>query len=230
MIQAVQLTATKREKAGKGASRAVRRSGFVPAVVYGDKLAPEMISIEEKVLVAEMGKKGIWTRQYEINVDGKDKHLVLCQDIQKHPVSGRPIHADFLRISKSSILTLDIPLQFVGTDVAPGLKKGGVLNVIHRTIEVKCKADNVPENFVIDLSKAEIGTSFSASEIQMAEGVQLASHEDFVVVTIVTPQEDTADTQPAAAAAEAAPAADTKAADTKAADAKAADAKQEEKK
>lgn len=211
MIQAVQLSATKREKAGKGASRAVRRSGFVPAVVYGDKLPPEMISIEEKFLVAEMAKKGIWTRQYEINVDGKDKHLVLCQDIQKHPVSNRPIHADFLRISKNSILTLDIPLQFVGTEVAPGLKKGGVLNVIHRTISVKCKADNIPTSFTIDLSKAEIGTSFSASEIKMADGVKLAAHEDFVVVTIVTPQEDTADTRPAAAtteAAAAAPAAD----------------------
>ena len=227
MIQAVQLSATKREKAGKGASRAVRRSGFVPAVVYGDKLAPEMISIEEKVLVAEMAKKGIWTRQYEINVDGKDKHLVLCQDIQKHPVSNRPIHADFLRISKNSILTLDIPLQFVGTDVAPGLKKGGVLNIIHRTIEVKCRADNIPESFTIDLSKAEIGTSFSASEIKMDEGIKLASHEDFVVVTIVTPQEDTADTRPQAAAAttEATPAADAKAGD-----AKATETKQEEKK
>ena len=151
----------------------------------------------------------------------------LCQDIQKHPVSGRPIHADFLRISKNSILTLDIPLQFIGTDVAPGLKKGGVLNIIHRTIEVKCKADNVPENFVIDLSKAEIGTSFSASEIEMADGIQLASHEDFVVVTIVTPQEDTADTRPATTAtAEAA----APAADAKAAEAKAGEAKQEEKK
>ena len=213
MIQAVQLSATKREKAGKGASRAVRRSGFVPAVVYGDKLAPEMISIEEKFLVAEMAKKGIWTRQFEINVDGKDKHLVLCQDIQKHPVSNRPIHADFLRISKNSILTLDIPLQFLGTDVAPGLKKGGVLNVIHRTIEVKCKADNIPESFTIDLSKAEIGTSISASEIKLADGVKLAAHEAFVVVTIVTPQEDVVDTRPAAAAtateaAAAAPAAD----------------------
>ena len=200
MIKAVQLSATKREKAGKGASRAVRRSGFIPAVVYGDKLSPEMISIEEKVLVAEMAKKGIWTRQYEINVDGKDKHLVLCQDIQKHPVSNRPIHADFLRISKNSVLTLDIPLQFVGTEVAPGLKKGGVLNVIHRTIEVKCKPDNIPESFTIDLSKAEIGTSFSAAEIKMADGVKLAAHEDFVVVTIVTPQEEVADTRPQAAA------------------------------
>ena len=175
-----------------------------------------MISIEEKFLVAEMNKKGIWTRQYEINVDGKDKHLVLCQDIQKHPVSNRPIHADFLRISKNSILTLDIPLQFVGTEV----------NVIHRTIEVKCKADNIPESFTIDLSKAEIGTSFSASEIKMADGVKLAAHEDFVVVTIVTPQDEVADTRPVQAAA----AATTEAAAAPAADAKAEEAKAEEKK
>ena len=220
-MQAVQLSATKREKAGKGASRAVRRSGFIPAVVYGDKLAPEMISIEEKVLVAEMAKKGLWTRQYEINVDGKDKHLVLCQDIQKHPVSNRPIHADFLRISKNSILVLDIPVQFTGTEVAPGLKKGGVLNVIHRTIQVKCKPDNIPESFTIDLSQAEIGTSFSASSIKLADGVQLAAHDDFVVVTIVTPQEEVVETRPAAAAAtEAAPAAEAAATEAKAEEAK----------
>ncbi len=105
---AEQIKATKREKAGKGASRAIRLKGSIPAVIYGDKKAPEMISLEEKVLVAEMNKKGLWTRQYEILVDGT-KHLVLCQDIQKHPVSNRPIHADFLRISKNSVLTMDIP-------------------------------------------------------------------------------------------------------------------------
>ena len=103
-MNTVSLNAIKREKAGKGASRAIRLKGYIPAVIYGDKLAPEMISIEEKFMVAEMNKKGIWTRQYEIVVDGKEKHLVLCQDIQKHPVSNRPIHADFLRISKTALL------------------------------------------------------------------------------------------------------------------------------
>ena len=224
---AEQIKATKREKAGKGASRAIRLKGSIPAVIYGDKKAPEMISIEEKVLVAEMSKKGLWTRQQEIVVDG-DKNLVLCQDIQKHPVSNRPIHADFLRISKDSVLTMDIPLHFIGEDVCPGIKKGGVLNIVHRTLEVKCKADAIPEEFTVDLSSGEIGDSFEAFAVQLPAGVKLTAQEDFTVATIVTPQEEVKEEAPAQAAA---PAADAAAA-APAADAEAApaDEKKEEKK
>lgn len=209
-MQAVKLNATKREKAGKGASRASRRAGFVPAVIYGDKKEPVIIALEEKVLVAEMAKKGLWTRQYEITADGESFH-VLCQDIQKHPVSSRPIHADFLRISKNSVLTLDIPLEFINEATAPGIKKGGVLNIVHRTVEVKCTPDNIPESFVIDLGTAEIGDSFVASSIQLPKGVSLTSTEDFTVATIVTasmeeetPTAAAADTTAAAATADAA--------------------------
>ena len=221
---AEQIKATKREKAGKGASRAIRLKGSIPAVIYGDKKAPEMISLEEKVLVAEMNKKGLWTRQYEIEVDGK-KHLVLCQDIQKHPVSNRPVHADFLRISKDSVLTMDIPLHFVGEEVCPGIKKGGVLNIVHRTLEVKCKADAIPEEFIVDLSTAEIGDSMDAFAIKLPEGVKLTAQEDFTVATIVTAQEEVKEEAPAAAAA--APAADAAA---PAAEAALAEEKKEEKK
>ncbi len=203
---AEQIKATKREKAGKGASRAIRLQGSIPAVIYGDKKAPEMISLEEKVLVAEMNKKGLWTRQYEIDVDGK-KHLVLCQDIQKHPVSNRPIHADFLRISKDSVLTMDIPLHFIGEDVCPGIKKGGVLNIVHRTLEVKCKADAIPEEFIVDLSTGEIGDSFDAFAIQLPADVKLTAQEDFTVATIVTAQEEVKEEAPAQTAAPAADAA-----------------------
>ncbi len=206
---AEQIKATKREKAGKGASRAIRLQGSIPAVIYGDKKAPEMISVEEKVMVAEMNKKGIWTRQYEILLDDGSKHLVLCQDIQKHPVSNRPIHADFLRISADSVLTMNIPLHFTGEDVCPGIKKGGVLNIVHRTVEVKCKANAIPTEFVVDLSEAEVGTSFDAFALQLPEGVVLTAQEDFTVATIVTAQEEVAEEGAAAAAAEA-PAAETK--------------------
>ena len=184
-MKATQLNAVKREKAGKGASRANRRAGLVPAVIYGDKKAPVMIALEEKVLVAEMNKKGLWTRQYEIIADGESFH-VLCQDIQKHPVSDRPIHVDFLRISKNAVLTLDIPVSFANETTAPGLKKGGILNIVHRTIEVKCTPDNIPEAFVIDLATAEIGASIVASSIQLPAGVELTSAEDFTIATIVT--------------------------------------------
>lgn len=182
-MKATQLNATKREKAGKGASRAIRREGLIPAVIYGDKKEPLAIALEEKVLVAEMGKAGIWTRQYEINVDGQ-KHHVLCQDIQKHPVSNRPVHADFLRISKTAELTLDVPVRFENEETCPGIKLGGVLNVVHRTLEVKCTADNIPEAFVVDLAKVEMGASITAFSIQMPKGVKLTATEDFTVATI----------------------------------------------
>lgn len=201
-MKSTQLNATKRNKAGKGASRANRRAGLIPAVIYGDKKPPVMIALEEKVLVAEMAKKGLWTRQYEISADGEN-FLVLCQDIQKHPVSSRPVHADFLRISKNSVLTLDIPVEFTGEATAPGIKKGGVLNIVHRTVEIKCTPDNIPESFVIDLSTAEIGDSFLASSIKLPNGVKLTNTEDFTVATIVTPtqEEEVAPTAPAADAA-----------------------------
>lgn len=182
-MKATQLTATKREKAGKGASRAIRREGLIPAVIYGDKKEPLAIALEEKVLVAEMGKAGIWTRQYEISVDGQ-KHHVLCQDIQKHPVSNRPVHADFLRISKTAELTLDVPVRFENEETCPGIKLGGVLNVVHRTLEVKCTADNIPEAFIVDLAKVEMGASITAFSIQMPKGVKLTATEDFTVATI----------------------------------------------
>ncbi|MBQ9090505.1 MAG: 50S ribosomal protein L25/general stress protein Ctc [Alphaproteobacteria bacterium] len=186
-MQVSQLNAVKREKAGKGASRAKRREGFVPAVIYGDKKEPLIIALEEKVIVAEMAKKGLWTRQFNIVVDGQNNH-VLCQDIQKHPVSSRPMHVDFLRISKDAELTLDIPVRFENEATCPGIKLGGILNVVHRTLEAKCKADNIPEAFVIDLSKVEMGTSITAFSIELPAGVKLAATEDFTVATIVASQ------------------------------------------
>lgn len=183
-MKAIQLNATKREKAGKGASRAIRRTGDVPAVIYGEKQAPVMISLPEKVIVAQMAQPGIWTRQFDINVDGQ-RHHVLCQDIQKHPVSNRPIHADFLRISKNAVLTLDVPVHYQNEEIAPGIKMGGVLNIVHRTIEVKCKADNMPEALVVDLTNAEMGDSIMASAIALPAGVELTEDEDFTIATIV---------------------------------------------
>ncbi len=199
-MKITQLDAVKREKAGKGASRAKRREGFIPAVIYGDKKEPLIIALEEKVVVAEMNKKGLWTRQFNVVVDGQNNH-VLCQDIQKHPVSSRPMHVDFLRISENAEMTLDIPVQFINEATAPGIKLGGLLNIVHRTLEAKCKADNIPEAFVIDLAKAELNTSITAFSIEMPKGVKLTATEDFTVATIVSSQmAETADDKNAAAA------------------------------
>lgn len=211
-MKATQLNATKREKAGKGASRACRRAGEVPAVIYGDKQAPVLISLPEKLVVAQMNTKGLWTRQFEIAVDGTSYHC-LCQDIQKHPVSDKPIHVDFLRIAKNAVLTLDIPLEFINEEISPAVKFGGVLNIVHRTVEVKCSALNIPDSFQVDLSKVEMGDSILASSLVLPEGVKLTAEEDFTIATIVAPTEEVEETPAAAeaapaAAGEAAPAAD----------------------
>jgi len=187
-MKATQLIATKREKAGKGASRACRRAGDVPAVIYGDKQAPVLISLPVKVIVAQM-TKGLWTRQFEISVDGTSYHC-LCQDIQKHPVSDMPMHVDFLRIAKNALLTLDIPVQFINEEISPAVKFGGVLNIVHRTVEVKCSATNIPDSFIVDLSKVEMGDSVLASSLSLPEGVKLTAEEDFTVATIVAPTEE----------------------------------------
>jgi len=214
-MEQVKLKAQKRERTGKGASRANRRAGLVPAVIYGDKSAPVAIALEEKVLVAQMGIKGIWTRQFSIDVDGKN-YVTLCQDIQKHPVSDRPIHADFLHITKSSVLTMDIPLEFINEDKCPGIKLGGILNIVHRTIAIRCKADQIPTSFTIDLASANLGDSITSKVIPLPAGVTFvhAEEEDFTLATIVQPTQETAEEAPAAEApaeAAAAPAAEKKA-------------------
>lgn len=202
MVKVIEINGVKREKAGKGAARAVRRTGYIPAVIYGDKKAPEMFNMEEKILVGLLDKPGFWTHQFEINVDGQ-KTRTLCQDVQFDRLSDRPIHADFLRISKDAVLTMEIPLHFENEETALGIKDGGVLNVVHRSIEVLCSADNIPEKFVLDIGQMQMGESKVASDIELPKGVQFAHAEeaDMTVVTIVEPIKEEA----ASAAEEAAP-------------------------
>lgn len=188
MVKVIEINGVKREKAGKGASRAIRRTGYIPAVIYGDKKAPEMFNMEEKILVGLLDKPGFWTHQFEINVDGT-KTRTLCQDVQFDRLSDRPIHADFLRIAKNAVLTMEIPLHFANEETAPGIKAGGVLNVVHRSIEVLCSADNIPEKLVLDIGQMQMGESKIANDIALPSGVKFAHPEEaeMTVVTIVEP-------------------------------------------
>ena len=191
MVKLIELTATAREQAGKGASRAIRKTGIIPAVIYGDKKTPVLIGIEEKVIVAQMNKPGFWTHQFEIDVDG-EKIRTLCQDVQFHPVTDRPLHADFLRIAKDAELEMEIPLHVVGEDVCPGIKNRGVLNLVHRFIVVKCSPDNIPEKLELDISKLNIGEALTTSAIALPTGVQLADAEEVTVLTIAGQEADEA--------------------------------------
>ncbi|MCP4394198.1 MAG: 50S ribosomal protein L25/general stress protein Ctc [Alphaproteobacteria bacterium] len=182
-----------RERAGKGASRSVRRQGMIPGVIYGDKKNPVIFSIDPKVLNAEMHKAGFWTRQFEINVDGK-KHKVMCQDIQVDPVSDKVMHIDFIRINKNKELHLNVPIRVINNDISVGLKRGGVLNIVRREIEVICKVISIPDVFEIDISEMDIGDSVHMSEITLSEGVRLSIIDrDPTVIAITAPK--TAETE-----------------------------------
>ena len=194
MVNIIEIKAVKREKAGKGASRAARRTGYIPAVIYGDKKAPVLFNMEEKVMVALLNKAGFWTHQFEIDVDG-EKIRTVCQDVQFHPVSDRPIHADFLRISKNASLTMEIPVHFEGEDKARGIKDGGVLNIVHRSLEVICSADNIPEKFVLDISDMNMGDSKTTKDIQLPTGCKLTNTEEMTIVTIAEPAREKTETE-----------------------------------
>ncbi|SBW03834.1 50S ribosomal protein L25 [uncultured Alphaproteobacteria bacterium] len=185
-MKSTTLTAAKRERAGKGAARAVRNQGLVPGVIYGDKQPPVLFSIDPRQLLAQMARPGFWTHQFEIDVDG-EKTLTMCQDLQVHPVSDRPIHVDFLRITADSTVEVDVPVKFVNEERSPGIKRGGVLNVVRHEIEVVCKADAIPEVLIADLTGLDVGDSLHISAIALPNGVKPTIDRDFTVATIVAP-------------------------------------------
>ena len=208
MSKSTLLNVKKRERAGKGAARAERRAGLIPGVIYGDKKPPVLISIDPKLLNKEMNIHGFWTRQFEIDVEG-NTYRTMCQDVQMHPVTDRPEHVDFLRISKEAMLTVEVPVHFINETSCPGIKLGGVLNVVRRFVEVHCKADDIPEGFTFDLAGRAIGEAVKISAIKLPKGVTpTITDRDFTIATIAAPSsvKDDAVGATEGEAAEAAPA------------------------
>ena len=181
------LTATAREKVGKGSAREARRQGNIPAVIYGDKKSPIPIILEQKILVRHLGTGGFFNTLFDIDING-ELSRVLPRDVQLHPVTDVPEHVDFLRVSASTKISVEVPVEFIGDDVSPGIKGGGVLNVVRYTVEVSCTPDLIPNNLVIDLSNSEIGDSLHISTVDLPEGVTpTISDRDFTIATIVAP-------------------------------------------
>lgn len=181
------LAVEPRERAGKGSSRAARRAGRIPAVIYGDKKAPEMITIARNELVRLMQRGTFLTSLFEIELDGK-KQRVLPRDLQLDPVYDNPLHVDFLRLSKGATVVIEVPVQFTGEDECPGLKRGGVLNVVRHTIECTCPAESIPDRLEVSLIGLEINDSIHISSIAMPEGVEpTIADRDFTVATVVAP-------------------------------------------
>ena len=187
MSEQLTLPAEARDRAGKGASRALRRDGRVPAVIYGDKKQPLSVHVEEKLLAKMLSTGHFMNTVVMIDAGGKT-HRTLPKDVQFHPVSSRPIHVDFLRIGEHSTVTVAIPVRFDNEEASPGLKRGGVLNVVQHDIELVCDASHIPDELHIDLTGLDIGDSIHISEVTLPKGAKSAIEDrDFTVATVVAP-------------------------------------------
>ena len=181
------LTANAREKVGKGSAREARRQGNIPAVIYGDKKSPIPIVVEQKILVRYLSTGGFFNTLFDIDING-ELNRVLPRDVQLHPVTDVPEHVDFLRVSATTKISVEVPVEFIGDDVSPGIKSGGVLNVVRYSVEVSCTPDLIPNTLLLDLSSAEIGDSLHISAVNLPEGVTpTISDRDFTIATIVAP-------------------------------------------
>ena len=182
--QSRELKATARPHAGKGAARQARREGKVPAVIYGDGKPPETIALDYTELWKQVLKGHFTSTVFEVVV-GAEKNRVIPRDVQVDPVKDQPIHVDFLRIGKDGRIRVAVPVRFINEALSPGLKRGGVLNIVRHDIEVTCPYDKIPAFFEIDLTGLEIGRSVHISAITLPEGVQpTIKDRDFTVATI----------------------------------------------
>lgn len=181
------IAAQPRERAGKGAARATRRAGLVPGVIYGDKKESVMISMDPRDLMKQARTIGFFSTVYQVEVGG-DSHRVLARDLQLHPVSDQPMHVDFMRVTKGVKINVEVQVSFINEEESPGLKRGGVLNIVRHAVEVSCTPGIIPESFVIDLTGRDLGDSIHFSAIDMPEGVESTiSDRDFTIATIAAP-------------------------------------------
>ena len=220
MAQSIELKATARDKVGKGAAKAVRRTGLVPAVIYGDKRPAEPINIAYGDVWKHYKNGRFLSTVFFIDVAGT-KQQVLPRDVQLDPVKDFIIHVDFQRIAKDATIRVAIPVHFLNHEKSPGLKRGGVLNIVRQQVELFCPADAIPDHLEVNLEGLEIGDSVHISAVKLPPNTKpTISDRDFTIVTVVGAKAEEAEVKPEAAAA----------AEGAAADAKAAPAKDEKKK
>ena len=187
MSDALTLPAEKRERAGKGASRALRREGRTPAVIYGGGEDPTPIHVEEKELVRQLMTGSFMNSIVMVEVDGAPQRT-LPKDVAFHPVTDRPVHADFFRLSADAKIEVEVPVRFINEEDSPGLTKGGVLNVVRHELELVCESDKIPEEIVIDVTGKEVGDSIHISEVDLPAGSESAiTDRDFTIATLVAP-------------------------------------------
>ena len=182
------LSATKRERAGKGVARALRRDAQTPAVIYGDNKTPVTISIPTKETNVEYNKGHMFTTICDLDVEG-EKHSVLARDVQLHPVTDNVLHVDFLRVTDKTTVTVAVPVNFINQEESPGIKNKGVLNIIRFDVDLVCKARSIPESIEVDISSFDIGDSIKISAATMPEGAKPAiADRDFTLASIAAPR------------------------------------------
>lgn len=212
-----EIKATARPRAGKGAARQVRREGKVPGVIYGDKQPAVTVALDSNDLSKIIGKGKFLSTLFELDVDGK-KTRVIPRDVQLDPVKDFAIHVDFQRVGPGGKIRVSVPCKFVNEGASPGLKRGGVLNIVRHDVEVICSADAIPQAFEFDLTGIEIGRSIHISATKMPEGVSpVIRNRDFTVATVAGAKAQEEEVKPTAAATDAAAAAAPAAGDAKAA-------------
>jgi large subunit ribosomal protein L25 len=187
MSEQLTLPAEQRERAGKGASRELRRSGRVPAVIYGDKKEPLSVHVEEKLLTKMLSNGHFMNTVVMIDAAGQ-AHRTLPKDVQFHPVTSRPIHVDFLRIGEHSQVAVNVPVNFIDEETSPGIKRGGVLNIVRHELELVCDAAEIPDQIDISLNGLDIGDSIHISSVELPKGSRSAIEDrDFTIATVVAP-------------------------------------------
>ncbi len=184
MAELIEFKATAREGTGKMANRALRAQKMVPAVIYGGEAAPENVALEYRAVWQHYQTGHFLSTVYLLDVNGK-KERVIPRDVQVDPVRDFPIHVDFMRVSKSSRIDVAIPVHFINEEASPGLKRGGVLNIVRHEIECSCPADSIPESITVDLTGLNIGDSIHIHSIKLPEGVMPVVHErDFTIASV----------------------------------------------
>ena len=181
------LEVNTRNTKSKGDVKSLRLSGSVPAIIYGGSKQNEKISVPKKILKSLLDKEGFLSSIITLKVDGKDQN-VLPREIEYNVLSDEPIHIDFLRVVSGVKIRIEVPVQFINHETSPGLKRGGVLNIVRRKIELKCPSEKIPESIVIDLDGIDIGESFKISSVKLEEGVTpTILGRDFVIATLAAP-------------------------------------------
>lgn len=173
-----------RERTGKGGAREARRQGFVPGVLYGGDLAPVTINLKQNELVKAINSGRFLANMITIEHDGK-KQTVFARDVQFHPVRDEPVHVDFQRVSEKDVITVEVPVHFINDEKSPGIKRGGVLNIVRHAIEVNCPAGKIPESIDIDISGLDIGDSVHISGVALPDSVKpTITDRDFTIATM----------------------------------------------